>query len=220
MVDFQSRDTKFAETDEGSEAAAEGAESGESDQANHQGSGGHGHAEDDHGHDHHAHDKSELGVGVVTVTSSRTLDDDPSGDAIETILEDAGHRVVTRELVGDSLDGIQSVVDALVDRDDVDLVVSTGGTGVSPDDVTVEAVRPLFEKDLPGFGEVFRSLSYEDVGTKVVGTRATAGIANGVPVFALPGSEAAVTLATEDVILPEAGHLTGLATRHRDDDEA
>ena len=214
MVDFQSRDTKFAGTDDGGEEAGEDEESGESDHEGH-----HDHATDDHGHDHHVHDKSELGVGVVTVTSSRTLDDDPSGDAIETIVEDAGHHVVTRELVGDSRDGIQSIVDALVERDDVDLVISTGGTGVSPDDVTVEAVRPLYEKDLPGFGEVFRSLSFDDVGPRVVGTRATAGIANGVPVFALPGSEAAVTLATEDVILPEAGHLAGLATRDREDDE-
>ncbi|AKH98357.1 MogA/MoaB family molybdenum cofactor biosynthesis protein [Halanaeroarchaeum sulfurireducens] len=170
-------------------------------------------------HDHHAHDKTELGVGIVTVTSSRSLDADPSGDAIESALSGAGHGVVTRELVRDSRDVIQSVVDNLVGRSDVDLVVTTGGTGVSPDDVTVEAVGPLFEKDLPGFGEVFRSLSYEEIGTKVVGTRTTAGIANGVPVFALPGSENAVTLATEEIILPEASHLAGLATRGREEDE-
>lgn len=219
MVDFQSRDTTYGTAeDEGDESA----ESGEDEKSGHDGSdhdGADHHHTDEHGHDHHAHDKSELGVGVVTITSSRSLDDDPSGDAIESLLEAAGHEVVTRELVGDSRDGIQSIVDTLVGRDDVALVVTTGGTGVSPDDVTVEALRPLFEKDLPGFGEVFRSLSYEDIGTRVVGTRATAGIANGVPVFALPGSESAVTLATEDVILPEAGHLAGLATRGRDEDE-
>lgn len=238
MVDFQSRDTKFAETDDEAEGGdppaddeGEGASEDErpdNDDQDHDHRSDdrgrdhqsddhkHEHQSDDHGHDHHAHDRTELGAGVVTVTSSRSLDEDPSGDAIEELLEAEGHAIVTRELVSDSRDGIQSIVDTLVDRRDVDVVVTTGGTGVSPDDVTVEAVRPLFEKDLPGFGEVFRMLSYEDIGTKVVGTRATAGIANGVPVFALPGSEAAVTLATEEVILPEVGHLTGLATRHRD----
>lgn len=172
----------------------------------------------DHDHDHHAHDKSDLGVGIVTISSSRSLDADPSGDRIETILEAAGHEVATRELVRDSRDPIQSIVDALVKRDDVDLVVTTGGTGVSPDDVTVEAVKPLLEKTLPGFGELFRSRSAEEIGTKVIGSRAIAGIANGVPVFALPGSESAVRLATEEIILPEAGHLAGLATRDREED--
>jgi molybdenum cofactor biosynthesis protein B len=207
MVDFQSRDTAYGTTDD-DDGDASNEEPGDDDSS-----------QEEHGHEHHAHDKSELGVGVVTVTSSRSLDADPSGDAIESAVEAAGHTVETRELVGDSRDSIQSIVDTLVDRDDVDLVITNGGTGVSPDDVTIEAVRPIFEKDLPGFGEVFRSLSYEDIGTRVVGTRATAGIANGVPVFALPGSENAVTLATEEVILPEAGHLAGLATRDRDEDE-
>lgn len=171
-----------------------------------------------HDHDHHAHDKSNLGVGIVTITSSRSLDTDPSGDLIETILEDEGHEVVSRELTRDSRDPIQSIVDTLVKRKDVDLVVTTGGTGVSPDDVTIEAVNPLLEKTLPGFGELFRSRSAEEIGTKVIGTRSIAGIANGVPIFALPGNENAVRLATEEIILPEAGHLAGLATRDRGGD--
>lgn len=219
MVDYQSRDTRIgggAETSNDDDPPDN--DDAEDEEHDHD-DADHGEHSDDHGHDHHAHDKSELGVGIVTITSSRSLDTDPSGDAIEEILEAAGHEVVTRELVRDSLDAIQSTVDTLVERDDTDLVVTTGGTGVSPDDVTVEAVRPLFEKDLPGFGEVLRSMSYEDIGTKVVGTRTTAGIVNGVPVFVLPGSENAVTLATEEIILPEAGHLAGLATRGREEDE-
>jgi molybdenum cofactor biosynthesis protein B len=174
---------------------------------------GHGHDHhDDHDH-HHAHDMDELGVAVVTVSSTRTHEDDPSGDVIESAVESAGHEVVTREIIDDDYDGIQSSVDTLVDRTDVDAVVTTGGTGVTPDDVTIEATRPLFDKELPGFGELFRGLSREDIGTRVVGTRATAGIAGGVPVFCLPGSENAARLGIDDVVLPEVGHLAGLATR-------
>ena len=152
----------------------------------------------------------------MTISSSRTLDDDPAGDAIVGILEDDGNEIVTRDLIRDDLDGIQQTVDALVTRDDVDVVVTTGGTGASPDDVTPEAVRPLFEKPLPGFGELFRQLSYEEIGSRVVGTRAVAGIADGVPVFCLPGSENAAHLGTAEIIVAEAGHLAGLATVERD----
>ncbi|MDX1747892.1 MAG: MogA/MoaB family molybdenum cofactor biosynthesis protein, partial [Halobacteriales archaeon] len=162
-------------------------------------------------HGHHAHDLERIRAAVVTISSSRSLDDDPAGDAIVEALEEDGHEVVTRELIRDSFDGIQRTVDTLVARDDIDAVVSTGGTGASPDDVTPEAVKTLFEKPLPGFGELFRILSYEEVGTRVVGTRAVGGIADGVPVFCLPGSENAARLGIEDVILPEVSHLAGLA---------
>ena len=175
---------------------------------------GHGHG-DDHGHHHH--DVDTVGVAVVTVSSSRSLDDDPAGDAIASAVEDGGHEVAVRELIADEFDGVQATVDRLVDRDDVGCVITTGGTGVTPDDVTVEAAEPLFEKALPGFGELFRRLSYDEIGTRVVGTRAVAGIADGVPVFCLPGSENAAILGAEAVIVPEVGHLAGLATR---DDEA
>jgi len=92
--------------------------------------------------------------------------------------------------------------------------VTTGGTGVTVDDVTPDAVSELFDRELPGFGEAFRRLSWEEVGTRVVATRATAGIARDVPVFVLPGSENAVRLATTEIISEEAPHLAGLATRH------
>lgn len=176
---------------------------------------------DDHGHErhhddaphHHAHDLDTLGAAVVTISSTRSLDEDPSGDAIVEAFESESHEIAIRELVGDDLDGIQSRVDALVGRKDVDVVVTTGGTGVTPDDVTVEAVQPLFDKRLPGFGELFRRRSEAEIGTRIVGTRAIAGIADGVPVFCLPGSENAVELGTTEIVLPEAGHLAGLAVR-------
>ncbi|QZX98495.1 MogA/MoaB family molybdenum cofactor biosynthesis protein [Halobaculum rubrum] len=181
--------------------------------------GGHGdghesggaHAHDDH--EHHAHDVDQLGYAVLTVSSSREYEDDVAGDAIESAVESAGDEVVVREIVGDDFDSVQGTVDRFVDRGDVDCVVTTGGTGVTPDDVTVEAVAPLLDKELPGFGELFRSMSHDEIGTMVVGTRATAGVAGGVPVFCLPGSENAARLGSEEIIVEEAGHLAGLARR-------
>lgn len=198
MVDFQSRDTRRSEDDEEDEPPDEsGEEAGEHDDE----------------HDHHHHDVEAVGVAVVTVSSTRSLDDDPGGDAVVEAFEADGHEVVTRELVADSYDRVQGAVDNLVGRGDVDVLVTTGGTGVTPDDVTVDAARPLFEKELPGFGELFRRLSYDDIGAKVVGSRATAGVVEGTLVFCLPGSEHATTLGTEEVILPEIAHLVGLAGR-------
>ena len=173
----------------------------------------HGHDSHDHEHGHHRHDRHDLGFAVVTVSSSRGTGEDASGEAIGEAVEAAGHAVSVRELINDDFDSVQNTVDRLADRGDTDCVVTTGGTGVTPDDVTVEAVEPLFEKHLPGFGELFRALSREEIGTKVVGTRATAGIVDGVPVFCLPGSENAARLGAEQLIAPEVAHLAGLAGR-------
>jgi molybdenum cofactor biosynthesis protein B len=171
------------------------------------------HDNDDPEHNHHQHDLEELGVAILTVSSTRTLEDDPAGDAVVEEIEAAGHEVTIRELVPDAYDGVQGAVNRFVDREDTDCVVTTGGTGVTPDDVTLEAADPLFDKRLPGFGELFRRFSYEEVGTKIVCTRAAAGIADSVPVFCLPGSENAARLGTERIIIEEAGHLSGLASR-------
>lgn len=168
----------------------------------------------EHSHDHHHHDIPELDFALLTVSSSRGIDDDAAGDAIVERLEAAGHTVAVRELVNDDYDSVQDTIDRFADRADVDCVVTTGGTGVTPDDVTIEAARPLFDKRLPGFGELFRSLSRDEIGTKVVGTRTTAGIADGTPVFCLPGSRNAVELGTESIIVEEAPHLAGLARRN------
>jgi len=201
MVDFQSRDTRV--TGGGDEGADEptGDESGDER---------HGGDERDH---HHHHDVDAVSFAVLTVSSSRTADSDASGDAIQSIVEDAGHEVVARELVADDFDRVQAAVKRLVEREGVEAIVTTGGTGVTPDDVTPDAVRPLLDRHLPGFGELFRRLSYDEIGTRVVGTRADGGVASGVPVFCLPGSEGAVRLGVGDVILPEISHLVGLARR-------
>lgn len=214
MIDFQSRDTGRGRDEEEEESDGGDSESTE-DRDEHSETGGdhHGHADHDH-HDHHDHDVETVSAAVVTVSSSRSLDDDPAGETIAAALENAGHEVVTREIVGDEFRRIQNTVEDLCDRGDVDIVVTTGGTGVTPDDVTIEAVSPLFDKELPGFGELFRILSHEEIGTKIIGTRATGGITDGVPVFCLPGSQNAARLGAEQLIVKEAGHLAGLATRH------
>lgn len=185
---------------------------GDDERKQHHDNGG----DDEHGHDHHDHhhhDIDDLGIAIVTVSSSRGFDGDAAGDTIAEVVTDAGHTVTVRELINDDFDTVQNIVDGLVNRGDTDCVVTTGGTGVTPDDVTVEATEPLFDKRLPGFGELFRSLSREEIGTRVVGTRATAGIADEVPVFCLPGSESAARLGTESIVVEEAPHLAGLARR-------
>jgi molybdenum cofactor biosynthesis protein B len=173
----------------------------------------HGHGEGDgHDHDHHASDVETVHAAILTVSSSRSLEADPAGDTIGDAFERAGHRVSTRALVADEYDDVRAAVDELVDRGDTDVVVSTGGTGVTPDDVAIEAVTPLFTKDLPGFGELFRRRSSGEVGTRIVATRASAGVVDDVPVFCLPGSENAARLGGE-IVTEVCGHLAGLARR-------
>jgi len=236
--DEDSEDTQNGDSDPGDTTAngatsskSDGREHGHSDDHDHREPGGHDHAHEhsgghDHGetggHDHgetsghaHAHgaDVELLGVAVVTVSSTRTQKDDLSGDVIQALIEAADHEVVTREIIRDDLDGIQTTLLNLTGRDDVDVVVTTGGTGVTPDDVTVEGARPLFDRELPGFGELFRILSYEEIGTRAMVSRATAGMVDGVPVFCLPGSEAAARLGTEELVVEEMAHLVSLARR-------
>ena len=168
--------------------------------------------------DEHDHDiVSPLQAGILTVSTSRAnaVDpDDPGGDKIESLLEAADHRVVDRRLVADGIGPIQRELDDLLDDPTVDVVITTGGTGPTVDDVTPDAVSDWFDRELPGFGELFRQLSYEEIGPRTIASRATAGIARDTPVFVLPGSRNAVALATEAIILEEAPHLVGLATRH------
>jgi molybdenum cofactor biosynthesis protein B len=215
MVDFQSRDTRRSD-DDPEDAADESTADAADETDSHDESAEHDHDHADT-HDHHHHDADHVGVAILTVSTSRSLEDDPAGDTIAAAFEAEGHEVVTRELVRDSYDRVQGGIDNLANRGDVDTVVTTGGTGVTPDDVTVEAAEPLFDKELPGFGELFRRLSYDEIGAKVVATRAAAGVADGVPVFCLPGSENAAELGSQDVIVPEIGHLVGLAGRDRDE---
>jgi len=169
----------------------------------------HSHSHDDRA-EHHAHDATSVSVAVLTVSSSRTLADDAGGDAIVAALEESGNPVAARDLVADDEQAIRRAVDDFAGREGVDAVVTTGGTGLTPDDVTVEAVRPLLDREIPGFGEQFRARSVEEVGPHGMLTRATAGVSGDVPVFCLPGSENAARLGARELVAPTVGHVLGL----------
>jgi len=132
---------------------------------------------------------------------------DPSGDLIESSLRKAGQTVVFRKVVSDDPTMIAEDMKDIICRSDVDSVIFCGGTGVAPSDVTIETVTPFLDKTLPGFGEIFRHLSYGEIGSAAVLSRAIAGIAKGKAIFCIPGSPNAVQLCLSKLILPEAGHL-------------
>jgi molybdenum cofactor biosynthesis protein B len=176
---------------------------------------GHDHG-DSHDHEHSHGDARATTVGVVTVSTSLAAADgdgsgDESGRIARELLEGDGREVVAR-LVPDDEIRIAGAVADLIDAG-ADAVVTSGGTGITPDDVTPEAVRPLFDRELPGFGELFRRRSERQVGTRTILSRATAGVVDGTAVFCLPGSPDAVRLAVEEVVLPEVDHVVGMARR-------
>ncbi len=160
-------------------------------------------------HRHRRRAPGSLAIGVITVSDTRTLDDDTGGALVVRLLEEAGHRVAGREIVPDDVDAIRSALEGLLARPETRAVVLTGGTGVAPRDVTPEAITPLLDRALPGFGELFRMLSFEEIGPAAMLSRATAGLIGERVVFALPGSRGALRTALEKLILPELGHLVG-----------
>ena len=148
-----------------------------------------------------------LRCAIVTVTDTRTVDNDESGVAIKRLIEAAGHRMADYTLLPNNEARVRGQVRALVARNDIDVVLLTGGTGLGSKDRTVEAVRSVIEKELPGFGELFRMVSFqEQVGTAAILSRAVAGSAGGKLVVSMPGSKAAVELALTRILLPELRH--------------
>lgn len=131
-------------------------------------------------------------IAVLTVSDTRTAADDTSGDALVARLQDAGHILAGRNLLRDDVAAIQSQLRAWIEDPGVDVVITTGGTGLTGRDVTVEAMRPLFDKEIDGFSVIFHQVSMEKVGTSTIQSRACAGVANGTYLFALPGSTGAV----------------------------
>lgn len=154
-----------------------------------------------------------LGFALITVSDTRTAGDDVSGRTAADLARAAGHRVESTGIVPDDLEAIRRAVRQALALDGVDVVILTGGTGFSPRDVTLAAIGPLLERPIEGFGELFRMLSYQQVGSAAMLSRAAAGLAGSRAVFLLPGSPKAVALAMEQLILPEAGHLLGQARR-------
>lgn len=146
-------------------------------------------------------------VVVITLSDTRTPDTDRSGQAIAELLAAAGHAVVERVLIRDEAESLRAALASALARADVDAVITTGGTGIMRRDVTIPVVMPLISTPLPGFGELFRMLSWEQVGPAAMLSRAAGGVAHGKLLFALPGSTQAVELAMSKLIIPELKHL-------------
>jgi molybdenum cofactor biosynthesis protein B len=157
--------------------------------------------------DHKRHAPASVRCLVLTVSDTRTSETDTSGQAIAELLTKAGHVVVGRLVVRDEPADVARIVRDHAAKGDVDAVLTTGGTGLSARDSTYEALSGLFEKRLDGFGELFRALSFEDIGPAAMLSRACAGTVSGRIVFAMPGSEQAVRLAMTRLVLPELPHI-------------
>ena len=157
---------------------------------------------------HQARGVRQASVAVITASDSRTLETDDSGKIIQTLVTEAGHQVVRYLIVKDELVSIRRAVKEAWEVADV--VLLNGGTGVGPRDVSVEAVRPLLDKSLEGFGELFRAMSFQEIGSAAMMSRALAGVRGEKIVFVLPGSPAACSLALTRLILPELGHLLAM----------
>jgi molybdenum cofactor biosynthesis protein B len=161
---------------------------------------------------HRAGAPAAVRVAVLTVSDTRTTATDSSGAAIVRLLEDHGHTVVARHLVRDEPGDVTAFVLGQLDGE-TQVIITTGGTGITSRDRTYEAIDALLEKRLDGFGELFRMLSYADIGAAAMMSRACAGLVRGRVLIALPGSESAVRLAMTKLVMPELGHLVQQATR-------
>lgn len=160
---------------------------------------------------HKAAAKRSVAAAVVTVSDSRTVETDRSGAVVREALEAAGHRVVAYDIVPDDPDAVGRLLDAHVASAGVDAVILDGGTGLAPRDNTYEVVASRLTKTLDGFGELFRMLSFDDIGSSAMLSRAVGGLAADTAVFALPGSSGACRLAMDRLVVPELPHIVTLA---------
>jgi len=163
--------------------------------------------------EHRRKAQKSVKFAVITISDTRMQKDDLSGSAIIEVMESAGHKSTRRVIVKDELFEIQRVLREMIEDSDIQAIVMNGGTGVSKRDVTLEAVSDFIEKPLPGFGELFRALSFEEIGSAAMMSRALGFVSEGKIVFCLPGSEKAVRLAAGRLIAPELGHLVWEAGR-------
>ncbi|MEB3283214.1 MAG: MogA/MoaB family molybdenum cofactor biosynthesis protein [Lyngbya sp.] len=152
----------------------------------------------------------KINCAVITVSDTRTRETDKSGQLIQTLLTQAGYQIKQYLILPDEPGDIQTEVQRLCQLPDLDALILNGGTGIAPRDTTYDAIEGMLEKTLPGFGEIFRSLSYAEIGSRAVASRAVAGVCHRTLVFSLPGSSNAVKLAMEKLILPELTHLVTL----------
>jgi molybdenum cofactor biosynthesis protein B len=157
--------------------------------------------------------KITVNCAVITISDTRSPETDRSGQLIQQLLLDAGHLVSVYTILKDEPAQIQAHLEALGERSDVDALIFNGGTGIASRDTTYEALESLLEKTLPGFGEVFRFLSYQEIGSRAIASRAVAGVYKMKLVFSIPGSTGAVQLAVQQLILPELIHLVTQLSR-------
>jgi len=150
-----------------------------------------------------------LNIAVLTISDSRTIQTDTSGTFLVEQLQEAGHRLYQRELVKDDVYLMRAMVSAWIADSEVEVILTTGGTGFTGRDSTPEALAPLFDKVIDGFGELFRQLSYNDIGTSTVQSRCLAGLANRTAIFCLPGSTGACKLGWDQILLPQLDSRTG-----------
>jgi molybdenum cofactor biosynthesis protein B len=149
-----------------------------------------------------------LAVAVVTISDTRDLETDTSGALLIELLTGAGHQIAQRHLIRDDLAGIRALLSTLIADPSVQVVIATGGTGITARDVTIEAIEPIVSKWIPGFGELFRWLSFAEIGASTIQSRASAALCQKTLVFALPGSRGAVRLAMERIVLPQLDRRT------------
>ncbi len=155
--------------------------------------------------------KITVNCAVITVSDSRTTETDRSGQLIQKLLKEAEHQIIDYRIIPDELNLIRSTIADLCNSNNyIDAFIFNGGTGIAPRDNTYEAIVSLLEKILPGFGEIFRFLSYQEIGSRAIASRAIAGVYRQKLIFSLPGSSNGVKLAMEKLILPELIHLTKL----------
>ncbi|EAZ91997.1 MogA/MoaB family molybdenum cofactor biosynthesis protein [Crocosphaera chwakensis] len=149
-----------------------------------------------------------LACAIVTVSDTRTPESDRSGQLLKQRLTEAGHQIINYDILKDEPHSIITHVQQLKEENRINVIILNGGTGIAPRDTTYDALEGLLEKNLPGFGELFRYLSYQEIGSRAMASRAIAGIYNNILIFSLPGSSNAVKLALDKLILPELIHLT------------
>ncbi|TAF07780.1 MAG: MogA/MoaB family molybdenum cofactor biosynthesis protein [Nostocales cyanobacterium] len=148
-----------------------------------------------------------VSCAVVTVSDTRTPETDKSGKLIQELLLSAHHLIADYQIIKDEPEQIQAYIESISQTQNVDAIIFNGGTGIAPRDTTYDAIANLLEKTLPGFGEIFRFLSYQEIGSRAIASRAVAGIYENKIIFSLPGSSNAVRLGMEKLILPEIIHL-------------
>ncbi len=163
--------------------------------------------------EHEREAPQSVSCAVLTISDSRTEQNDESGKLLKQKLSQNGHQVIASAILENDSDAIRKKISELLGQEELQVIITSGGTGVSHRDITVEAVSSILEKKLDGFGELFRSLSYQEIGTASIMSRAIAGVVGGKVIICLPGSLGAAKLAMDKIILPEIGHMVREATR-------